>query len=112
MAADMCAIRFSEFGVELLGELVSNGWCSLVPQLLKPDDTDISEKVLQAMQMLVHACGNEFASDDIIEQLEVIGRQWKGLASNEDQYYESLIKLTTQFLEQIVKCRKKRDCSL
>jgi nucleotide exchange factor SIL1 len=102
----------SEFGVELLGELVSNGWCSHVPRLLKPDDTDVSEKVLQAMQMLVHACGNEFASNDVIEQLETIGRQWKGLARNEDQYYKSLIQLTTQFLEQIVKCRQKKDCSL
>lgn len=91
---------------------MSTGWCSLVPRLLKPDDSDVSEKVLQAMQMLVHACGNEFASDDIVDQLSVIARQWKSLTVNRDQYYESLVELTAQFLEQIVQCRNTGDCSL
>ena len=91
---------------------MSSGWCSLVPQLLRPDDTDVSEKVLQAMQMLVHVCGNEFANADVVEQLTVIGRRWKGLAGDRDQYHKSLVELITQFLEQLVWCQESRDCVL
>ena len=103
----------SSTGIRLLEMLRTQGWCQLTPKLLhRENDADRNEKVIQAMDAMIQGCGGEFIAADVTEQVEEAMEKWKAaLEQNDDGYYETLIDMTTQFLNKLKHCEKTGLCA-
>ncbi|TNM99025.1 nucleotide exchange factor SIL1 isoform X2 [Takifugu flavidus] len=94
--------------VSLKGDLLENGWCSLVPQQLKSSEHDYREKTLRALLVMAPVCLDQYRSDDfLLESLISLGDQYHGMVQAErimgedDGYFSEIVELIDALEVQI-----------
>ncbi|XP_053180477.1 nucleotide exchange factor SIL1 isoform X2 [Scomber japonicus] len=70
--------------VSLQGELLEEGWCSLVPQLLESSDHDCREKALRALLAMAPVCLEQYRSDrSLLGSLVSLRDQYQDMVQSE-----------------------------
>eukprot|EP00066_Takifugu_rubripes_P027165 XP_011616431.1 PREDICTED: nucleotide exchange factor SIL1 [Takifugu rubripes] len=94
--------------VSLKGDLLENGWCSLVPQQLKSSEHDYREKTLRALLVMAPVCLDQYRSDDfLLESLISLGDHYHGMVQAErimgedDGYFSEIVELIDALEVQI-----------
>lgn len=54
--------------------MLEQNWCQLIPSLLEVPDSDIQEKVLQAMEFLMDPCHHFGQDTEVIQMLSKLRR--------------------------------------
>ncbi|KAM4555252.1 nucleotide exchange factor SIL1 isoform 2-T2 [Odontesthes bonariensis] len=90
--------QYSE--VSLQGELLEQGWCSLVPQLLQSTEHDPREKALRALLVMAPVCLDQYRSDgSLLDSLLALRLQYQDMAQSEmlvreeNSYFTEIVEL-------------------
>lgn len=77
--------------VDLLPKMLEQNWCQLIPSLLEAPDSDVQEKVLQAMEFLMDPCHHFSQDTEVVQILLKLKRslqsQMESQASDPDGSY-------------------------
>uniref|UniRef100_A0A3P9QFQ6 Nucleotide exchange factor SIL1 n=1 Tax=Poecilia reticulata TaxID=8081 RepID=A0A3P9QFQ6_POERE len=86
--------------VSLQEELMEEGWCSLVPQLLQSAEHDYREKALRALLAMTPVCLDQYRSDDaLLGSLLALRLQYSELIQSEmilgeeTSYFTEMVEL-------------------
>uniref|UniRef100_A0A3B3V1N2 Nucleotide exchange factor SIL1 n=1 Tax=Poecilia latipinna TaxID=48699 RepID=A0A3B3V1N2_9TELE len=86
--------------VSLQEELMEEGWCSLVPQLLQSTEHDCREKALRALLAMTPVCLDQYRSDDaLLGSLLALRLQYSELIQSEiilgeeTSYFTEIVEL-------------------
>uniref|UniRef100_A0A087XW25 Nucleotide exchange factor SIL1 n=1 Tax=Poecilia formosa TaxID=48698 RepID=A0A087XW25_POEFO len=86
--------------VSLQEELMEEGWCSLVPQLLQSTEHDYREKALRALLAMTPVCLDQYRSDDaLLGSLLALRLQYSELIQSEmilgeeTSYFTEIVEL-------------------
>ncbi|XP_026212826.1 nucleotide exchange factor SIL1 isoform X2 [Anabas testudineus] len=86
--------------VSLQEELLEDGWCSLVPQLLESTEHDYREKALRALLAMASVCLDKYRSDSLLlGSLLSLRDQYQDMAQSEmivgeeNSYFAEIVQL-------------------
>ncbi|XP_064631470.1 nucleotide exchange factor SIL1-like isoform X2 [Lineus longissimus] len=87
--------------VHLREAMIEQGWCNYIPNLLVAQDHDTREKVLNAMELVLHNCKPNFAkSVGTLQQLKVEYEQlsYDERKEGDDDYFQKLVANLTNII--------------
>ncbi|KAJ7341531.1 hypothetical protein JRQ81_005739 [Phrynocephalus forsythii] len=94
--------------VNLIPAVVEQGWCAIVPGLLKAPEHDTREKVLKTVQVLLAFCRDSYAEDrDLIHTLRLLRQEYEELAADEQKggeengYFKELLGSINSIAQQL-----------
>ncbi|XP_038071003.1 nucleotide exchange factor SIL1-like [Patiria miniata] len=95
--------------VNLLSEMMKQGWCEIIPSLLQAPEHDVREKVLLAMQLLLDECQMNYYKDkQLIGRLSELKSEYEKHALEEqvetggtEDYFTQLSHLVTDIMGQL-----------
>ncbi|KAJ1085212.1 hypothetical protein NDU88_005345 [Pleurodeles waltl] len=92
--------------VDLIGAVVDQGWCTLIPGLLGVPDHDHREKVLKIIKLLLSTCEDSFKTDEQLgTTLSVLIREYQDLWTEEqregekDGYFKEIFSTVSGIME-------------
>ena len=101
----MCLSRIRFFFVRspLLTSLHETGWCELLTPMLRIEDFDAKEKVIQAIVVSVPICFDELRTENTLNELKKHLKNLEGtIESEEDADFKSYLTTLKQQLKENV----------
>lgn len=85
--------------------MVKQGWCKMLQSQLNTTENDHREKVLQALNVMVIGCKEEFQSSQIDESLNKLHTELqeniKSAGSDEGEYFVQLSQLVSDLKSKL-----------
>ena len=93
--------------------LIKNGWCHILIPLLKIEDYDTKEKIMQSLEISVEECNKEWIDDHAINAFDELSLSLKkDFESEEDADLKNYIAdLRTMLKERIIRRLKEVNLS-
>uniref|UniRef100_A0A1A8SNG1 Nucleotide exchange factor SIL1 n=1 Tax=Nothobranchius rachovii TaxID=451742 RepID=A0A1A8SNG1_9TELE len=86
--------------LSLQGDMLDNGWCRLVPELLQSEEHDHREKALQALLVMAPLCLDQYRSDgSLLGSLQTLKLQYaeviqsKVALGEDNSYFTEILEL-------------------
>ncbi|KAK3723844.1 hypothetical protein QZH41_019531 [Actinostola sp. cb2023] len=91
--------------IPLLKAMVKQGWCRLLQNLLNTTENDTREKVLQALNVMVVGCKEEFKNSNVYKRLSKLQTEWqesiKVVGRDEGEYFVQLSQLVSDIKSKL-----------
>lgn len=94
--------------VILLPAIVEQGWCGIIPNLLRMPEHDAREKVLKTVHVLLASCRDSYKADHSLSHtLSLLRQEYEVLAADEqkegedDGYFKEVLSSINSLAQQL-----------
>ena len=94
--------------VNLVPAIVEQGWCTIIPDLLKMPEHDAREKILKTVQVLLAFCRESYLEDrGLNHTLSLLCQEYEELAAEEQKegeengYFKELLGSINSIAQQL-----------